>query len=252
MQLRDLLAKTDLTLYERNVILFLSSVPSATATQICSHASVPQGRVYTVLKELQTKGFVEVLPLSPKKFKIVDIKAALTQYLSRAREEITNNLDAVGSVVVNVVAIPDSAEPSVALLSGRDEHVRKGIEIMERCRGSFKRIAPIFHGTAHMRRAIKACVARGVRVQIIIRRVDDINRENVRECMSYGVQVRSLEHPRVFGYLLSDGVEALVGTEDYQKGESRTILYTKNAGLIRTLTFSFDELWSMAKPVKKV
>ncbi len=251
MKLSDILAATDLTQYERNSILFLSCINSATATEICKNTLIPQGRVYGVLRLLVQKGFVEVVPTSPKRFKIISVKDSLKKYLSQKKDKLDDSIEAVRSAEIPAKHFQTTNDPSVAIINGRDEHVRKGIDIMDRCQKTFKRVAPIFKGTNDMRRTMQSAILRGARLRILITGVTIQNKENIRACIKCGVEIRVSNDKRMFGFMVSDSFEGLVGTEDYLRDEERTIVYTRNAGLMATLEQSFDEMWAKAKHVKQ-
>ncbi len=70
------LSELGLNEYQSKVYVALLRHGPCTATEICKYAKVPQNRVYSVLDELELKGFVLSIPSKPRNFKAVDPKIA--------------------------------------------------------------------------------------------------------------------------------------------------------------------------------
>jgi len=249
VKLQFILEQLQLTSYERRVILALVAFKSLTANELCKVANTPQGRIYSVLRLLETKGFVQVLPTSPKKYAVPQIKFSLKRFLEQKKEQLSGTLSAIETVELPSVTEKYFTEPSVAILNGREEHIVKILEMQLRAKKEICRISPLFRGTASLRESMRQCCERGVSIKIIIPRVDAENRTNVKECGSFGVQIRVLDDPRAkFSLFVCDRVECLIGTEDYSSNESRMMVYSRNPALIANLSYSFETLWKMAKP----
>ena len=56
----DALKTLGLTDYETRIYISLNSIISGTATEISQAPQVPRSRVYTILKSLSKKGFLEI------------------------------------------------------------------------------------------------------------------------------------------------------------------------------------------------
>ena len=82
MDLVQFIDKLDLNCYEKEIILFLASIDNAEAKTIYKNTKVPQGRIYSVLNNLVQKNLIKIIPTSPKKYKIENVKDSLKMYLS--------------------------------------------------------------------------------------------------------------------------------------------------------------------------
>lgn len=58
--LRDVLERSGLTQYEADAYLTLVELGSATAVEISEQSDVPQARIYDILRELESEGYVEL------------------------------------------------------------------------------------------------------------------------------------------------------------------------------------------------
>jgi sugar-specific transcriptional regulator TrmB len=77
-EVADILEQLGLSSFERKAYLFLLEIGTATAFEISSKAGVPLGRVYTVMKQLYTKGLIKTDRLSnPKLYLLNDPMMAL-------------------------------------------------------------------------------------------------------------------------------------------------------------------------------
>ena len=83
MQLTQFIDELDFNRYEKEVIVFLVSVNNAGADVIYKNTRIPKGRIYSVLNSLIEKGIVKLIPTSPKKYLIENVKESLENYLKK-------------------------------------------------------------------------------------------------------------------------------------------------------------------------
>ena len=86
--LSEFLKTANLNSYEINAFtaLFTSS-ELLTARQISSKSSVPSGRIYEVLEDLNKKGMIEIIESRPKKFRPLPLNRAFYNLISFQTEE---------------------------------------------------------------------------------------------------------------------------------------------------------------------
>ena len=112
MMLLQFIEGLNLNKYEKEIILFLSEVSSATANQVYKNTKVPQGRIYSVLNQLKEKQIIEVMPTSPKKYLIKDIKLVLKNYLKGKQEELEQKIRLVNKIETKPLTILNEKEIS--------------------------------------------------------------------------------------------------------------------------------------------
>lgn len=122
-----------LTDYEIKAYVALTSLISGTATQISEVSGVPRSRTYEILKNLQKKGFIEIVPGKPLKFNTVSPQ----DVFEKARERITDELDQAEAELNIIYENQISQVPApIWLIHGTDKIIKKEIEIIGRAKDS--------------------------------------------------------------------------------------------------------------------
>ncbi len=233
--------------YEKDIILFLSSVNSATANQIYKNTKVPQGRIYSVLNQLKNDQIIEIMPTSPKKYKISDIKIALKNYLHKKREEIDEKINKTKEIQTKPKEILDEKETSVRIFLGRKEHIEVAAFLRESAKRELLQIAPAFGSTTISDLSHQRALHRGIKEKIIVKRITPANKKKIKLCLENGGEVRKI-NTDILALLIKDSSEFLVGVNERGE-EERTMVLGKNKALLVALTKVFWDLWKKAKPI---
>jgi sugar-specific transcriptional regulator TrmB len=122
-----------LTDYEIQAYVALASLISGTAAQISEASGVPRSRTYEILKNLQKKGFIEVVRGKPLKFNIVPPQDVFEKARGRIVEEMDQAEAELNIIYEN--QIPKVPAP-IWLIHGVDKIVKKEIEIIGRAKDS--------------------------------------------------------------------------------------------------------------------
>lgn len=138
----ETLKKLGLTTYEATAYLTLSSLISATATDISKSSQIPRSKVYDVLKHLSEKGFIEIENGKPL---IYNVKPPITT-INKQKEELNENLDKLASKLNFVYENEIKQVPApVWKVSGLDNIIQKEIDIIKRSKTTISiRIGFIF------------------------------------------------------------------------------------------------------------
>lgn len=86
------LRELGLSEYQSKVYASLLKLRTSTAKEIASEANVPQSRIYDVLDDLETMGFVNVQPGRPKKYGPIDPESAINQYKHHKEQQYEHRL----------------------------------------------------------------------------------------------------------------------------------------------------------------
>ncbi|MFH1506480.1 MAG: helix-turn-helix domain-containing protein [archaeon] len=251
MNLDRFLDTLKLTLYEKEIIAYLATVDSADANTIYKNAKVPQGRIYSVLQELHKKGFVDILPVCPKKYQIRDIKTSLKQYLKQKEADLQEKRELIDDLELaprKFIMAPN--DPSVSLFLGRDEHLQIVASLRDAAQDELLQIAPSFRGSFASRLAMQKALKRRVKVKVITLGVNPDNKPMIKTTVENGGEVRILEFPRT-AFMIKDSEEFIIVVHNYEKMEERTVILCRNKALLDILKDKFFEYWQKAKPVKK-
>jgi HTH-type transcriptional regulator, sugar sensing transcriptional regulator len=234
--------------YEKDIILFLSEVNSATANQIYKNTKVPQGRIYSVLNELKNNSILEIMPTSPKKYKIGNIQISLKEYLKRKQEQIEQQIKEVRDVETKPQIILNEKEISTRILLGREEHLAFIVSMRESAKKELLQMAPTFGSTPKSDLSLERSLARGVKDKVIVKKITPENRHKIKICIKGGGEVRQLDSPDLLSLVIKDSSEFIVSV--HRRGEEeRTVIYSRNQPLLTALIKTFYDLWKKAKPI---
>jgi len=250
MELFQYLDSLRLTLYEKEIIVYLSSVELADAKTICKKAKIPQGRIYSVLDDLQNKGFVITIPGKPKKYQIKDVKESLRFYLNNKKQELDEKIESIQLIDLKPKTFNESEhQSSVTTFTGRKEHLNQVIRFREIAKKEIIQTAPLFIGTFSTRLSLRRVLERGVKVKIIIMDVNKKNKPNIETGLKYGAEIRLNKHIKGFSMIIKDATEAMFSAHSYENKEEKTAICSRNKGLLIALKKTFSEFWEKAKPI---
>src|SRR3989344_5123027 len=180
MNLSKFLEGLDLTNYEKEVIIFLSSIDTATAREIYKTTKVPLGRIYSVLNVLVEKGIVQLVLTIPKRYKIENVKEALTNYLERVKRKVEEKAEELQSVIIGHKLIVKGGIPSITFFSGREEHAQALATARNRAQKEILQMAYQFIGSFIGKVSYLKALERGVKVKILVPKVTDINKQKIK------------------------------------------------------------------------
>lgn len=250
MKLSQLLDTLPFVRYEKEALLYLATVDAATAKDIYKNSSIPQGRIYGILQELRQKGLVMVIPTSPQQYQIKDVKLALQNFIRQEEAKLIEKSKQVDSLQTEPRLFTAMKAPSVAFLSGREEHLHAIITMRSTAKKELLQVAPLFVGTFASNRSLSEALSRGIGCKIIIKEVHAKNKKVVDKSIRAGAEIRVLNSSDLLSMLIKDSEELLLGVQNYHQQEERVTLYTKNKALISALEDAFWKLWKIAKSVK--
>jgi|SRR3989344_1532398 len=250
MELPQFLDGLDLNNYEKDIILFLSSMDNADANTIYKKTKVPKGRIYSVLNSLIEKGFVDIIPTSPKKYVVDDVKEAIKNYLERKQNLLEESIREIETIEIKPKLFHlDKNAPSVYTFTGREEHLNALISLRNRAKRSLIQVAPIFVGTFASNLSLYKALNKGIKVRIITTKITTENKKNIRECLRLGAEVHILNSPDLVYFLVKDNDEFILGLEDYRNREERLSLMSRNRGLLVVLEQYFENLWEKSQKI---
>ena len=121
MQLTQFIDELDFNRYEKEVIVFLVSVNNAGADVIYKNTRIPKGRIYSVLNSLIEKGIVKLIPTSPKKYLIENVKESLENYLKSKKNSLNKQIQIIEKIELQpkLFSLEKNA-PSVYTFTGRE------------------------------------------------------------------------------------------------------------------------------------
>jgi sugar-specific transcriptional regulator TrmB len=238
-----LLRSVGLNKYEAEAYLTLLKIGPSTAFNISKHGSVPYGRVYDSLNDLVSKGFVELVPSKPKRYRAVNPMVAINGFLDVKCGKLEELRGQVTGFVKDLKTWSASSD-IVSVNKGKKNFVKAVVEHFN-CEKEFWATSEEFKLEGRypaLRRYIKGDPSK----RFVLVDVNKTSKDRIKELKYYGVNVKhyALEGVRL---LVSD--EELV-TISIQKDEKDwTNINIKSKPLGAAFTKIIKTLWDKAKKI---
>ena len=95
MEKEKLFSEIGLTKYETKAYMTLLKYDVTEANTIYKDSKVPFGKIYSVLDSLAEKGFVEIIDVRPKKYRVIKPEIALKKYREKEEGWLTKKLNSL-------------------------------------------------------------------------------------------------------------------------------------------------------------
>lgn len=257
-QLKDALKQFGLNDYQSRVYLALLKIGPCTASEVCKETKVPQNRVYSVLDELELKGFVVSIPSKPRSFRAIEPKAASEFVIKERIEQMSSAKETIEKRLENM-ARGKSEDPMeqfwiISGKSGWDKLHRAILRANDTVRAinlSFSVFRIFTIEDQDPLQIFKSSVSKGVKIKALVPITESsLNRAKK---ISKVVELRHLNFEPV-RFMTIDDSEAYVVLYPHRspsdipaKQEAYIILWTVNKDLILELINLFDRLWKSAE-----
>jgi sugar-specific transcriptional regulator TrmB len=239
MHLSQILDNLKLTKYEKEAILFLSSVDVAEAKQIYKKTTIPKGKIYFTLEILANKGIVQIIPMSPKKYQIKNIKKSLEFYIKQKEAKLEEKRELVSNLTLKPKTHQFHNTPSVQIFTGREEHLNILASARESTKKKILQISPLFIGTYSSNKSLYNALDRGVKLKVITLKVRDKNKKHIQTCIDKGAKIRFLNSPELFSCAILDQKEFLLGVQDHTNKEKRLTMLSRNRAILKVLNDTY-------------
>jgi len=244
-----LLRKLGMSEYEARAYLALARIGPSTVREIVLDSKLPRNKVYEVLQRLEDSGRVESLPVSPKKFRVVN-----SELFREAVEELNEGVSELIKMVEEpkskefkelfwVIKGKKAIEDKLALETGKVEKEILGCNNLSKI--LYKNI-----------RLMKEAVDRGVEVKLICT-FEESKKESYREWLSTGASIRVFDKKK-FGPLLPritvhDSLRARLttGKPEVRDEEDYITIWTDSKVFALMLRNQFMNMWKECKPIEK-
>ena len=245
--LRDL----GFTDYESRIMLALLEGGPATVRTIISHSKVPKNKAYDMLKKLQEKNIVEVLPLTPRHYNIGSLQP-IHEYIAQKQLR----LDAAKAAVQDMTNAKSVHEYKdfFWVIMGKRHIQQRVIEENNQAKQEILIVHRLTSRVPNNVRSIKQARVRGVTVKIICPLTQE-NKKNVQLWKSSGAEIRVCDKqtfttmPR---YAIFDmtTVRITIGSPDVQDEEQYLSMRADSPTLAAFFRPHFYALWVKLKPLR--
>ena len=250
----EVLRKLGFTEYEAKAYLALATLGEASAKDIASKSSLPKNKVYEVLQALEEKEKVVSVPVSPRKFKVVDVDSLSDLVEVKKKELLTLEKECRLFVTETKKrsTIDDSKEFFWILKTKKaieqklrmyNRDVKK--EILS-CH-TFSRDFPV--GVREVEKAVK----RGISVKVLTP-VTKENKKRIKEWLDVNIDVRKAQkYPGAVRFTVFDGkaVRLTIGDPEAKGKEDFRTLWIESKSFASLMREQFLSMWDNSNTIKR-
>ncbi len=267
--MKDLSTLLSLSSYENAVYTCLIQKGVLSATEISEWSEVPQGRVYSVLKKLEQRGFINTLSGTIKKYRAVDPNISLQQVLQEKEEEL-KRIETLQQELKKQFDHNDQKNiplDYIEILSSKSSQVNKFDEMINRSNTTLYSFNKGPYATGFMRnkeeiikssKPLLDCINRGVKIKALFE-LEEQHIEEFKSMVLYyaeiGEEVRvSTKLP--LKMLLSDSEVAMVSLRNNDLSKflltSMVVEHTDlTNGLMDLFEYHWQKAWTLEEFIKR-
>ena len=238
-----------LTNYEIKAYLCMLKLQPSKAVDISKKSNVPYGRIYDVLNSMICKKVVSVVGSSPKIFKAnrpEDTIPLLLSNLALKTKEISNKQD---DIIKQLKFSPEKNEnlEDVSVFFGIDAFYEFTRQFSAVAKHEKLIITSRFEAKSPIISLLKM-LKRGVEARIITEKITLKNKENLKNFIKLGGQVKLCP---TFGLKLGiiDKDETLLAVENPKNSGASIVIKIKSALFAKAISEFFNAKWALGKKV---
>jgi len=248
----DLLKKLGFTEYESRVYLALSELGASTAREISDYSKLPRNKTYEMLNKLEKKKKIISLPISPRKFKILDINQ-----LKETVQEQKNSVNAIEKTLNKFII--ESNKPKLKefkevfwIIRGKQAITKKMSlqnKLTKKEMLSFNKLS-----TANPTnlRNMKTAINNGVKAKMLV----PYNKEaktNIKKWENVGVEIRKYDESKWgpigtrFSVFDKKIIRITFGEPDVSDTENYITLWAESPHFANVMRNYFLNIWNKSK-----
>jgi sugar-specific transcriptional regulator TrmB len=247
-----LLKSLGFTEYEARTYLALCELGPSTAREIASYSNLPRNKTYEMLKKLESKNKIQSLPVSPAKFKVLDINQ-LKDIVSEKKKNIANLEDNLNRL------IEESTKPKLKdfkeifwIIRGKKAIVDKMTKQNLLTRSELLSINRLSVINPVNLRNMKTAIKNGAKVKMLVPFTKN-RLKNIKKWASLGVEIKNYDEKRfgAIGTRISvfdkKVVRITFGEPDVSRDEDYITLWAESPHLANILRDYFYGIWKKSK-----
>lgn len=266
-EVKSLLLRMGLNVYQASVLATLIHIGETKATVLSRVSKVPTAKVYEVLDELVRMGLVTVKPGRPALYSPVspeDIASSMVSWnldeMRRKLEEMTRLNDEFIRIASKIYLKGKKGlvkKPLIRIMSVGEVSEKETRKLYEEAREEILILSQAFEYFPKVLDELVDASERGVKIKIILRKPEKLNRENRRiqatilEALQNNlggkIEIKFVDEVPLRGSIIDprgNGKAIFLVEEAGVPLEFREAALTTNPGLIKSLALMFNLLWS--------
>lgn len=240
----EVLERIGLTEYGAKIYLALVKHGPQGAKEIASRSGVPKNRVYDRMDELEDRGFVEIIPGKPKKYRAVNPRMVLEGYLDdleRTKEELEELYE----------KSKEEKESSIKITYGKKSAVQARLLDFSLAKNKYSAIVGLKGITTPrlgmIDREAKKAKERGAEIRFLLNMDYKGNKEKAEFLGKFGIKYK---HFPGKDFVLAILDEKTIRIEVPDPEKERINIWIENKDLAKKLQKWFDEEWNKRKLYK--
>ncbi len=249
MKVEEVINELGLDSYKKEVYRWLLKVDGSTAKEICDETKVPYGKIYVTLNELEKLGLISILPTEPKTYKAIEPKLAFKILFEKQKNEIEEKIKALERLEKIEKIRKPKTENEIIVLKGREKYMQLMKQMIDKTKKEFLLIpGKLSKPTVPVRIAFLRILEHKKDLKMIIREIDNENKEFIKERVKVGAKIRkhNLEGLRL---AIRDNDEIMLSIVDPET-KDRISVYTTNKWFVNSMRKLFNSLWKESKKMK--
>lgn len=230
--------------YESKALSSLIKLGKANPKEINLDSSVPQNKLYSIIRRFTNLGILELIPSEPKKYKLINIKGFINDKIKEDEDKIKR----LKQNTKNIAKLNEKEEPALfSLIKGQRAIMNKlaeqNIKVKKEILGVQRNWKFWGEGIRQMEKAIK----KGVKVKSI----GIINPETKKRAIEWkkiGVKIRKYNekfgnYPLRFSIFDNKTARITIGKPEIKNPEDYITIWTDSKPLIAMLRKQFFDMW---------
>ena len=242
----DELKEFGLNKYEIDAYLALIREGERTAHIISQKSSVPYGKIYSVLYSLEEKGFVNVSSSTPRKFKAVEPKKAITQCVKNRELEFSLYKKEASKLLTHLGKLSSRKEEpleKIRIIKGYKNVIHLSEVVHRKVKHEFLSISrlPLYQPYID---DYKEGIRLGVDIKLIAC-APELERENLNAWKDINANIRIVDYMQT-RFNVIDGKEVVMR---FSGGKKYFALWIQNQSYAESMREYFLKLWKNAKRI---
>lgn len=239
-----------LTEYEAKVYMTLLLKGAQEASKVSRYSGLPRPHTYSVLKALQMRGLVTVIPESVNRYRAAPLDEGLDLLIEEKEKQFSslrNAKDQLLSEIRPKEAIPSDNHAIVMLYYGRQNIYKLIDEMFLRCDHEVE-IMTTSHGIVRFYKYFSDAASQFRSKNITVRFIAPVTPEveSIAQKLSQLVEIRRIDSLPPIRFVLVDGREVMFAEypeDDFKPTGKETGIWINQEELCRMMKTLFDNTW---------
>jgi sugar-specific transcriptional regulator TrmB len=244
-----------MTEYEAKVYLTLLVKGAQEASKVSRYSGLPRSHTYAVLKSLQMRGLVIVIPEAINRYRAAPLDEGLDLLIEEKDQQMSTLKQAKDTLLSEIKpkeAIPSNSQSMVLMYNGRQNVYKLIDEMFSRCNDTCD-IMTTSRGIVRFYKYFSDMASEFRSKDIQVRFIAPVSSESHDMALKLSrlVEMHSIDTLPYIRFVLVDSREVLFAEyaeDDYKSTGKETGIWINQNDLARMMRTMFDNTWQNTKP----